>query len=278
MLLGEYAVLDGGPALVAAVDRGVWCEVSPADTVEIEVPGDARFVGPALAAVGAAPGRYTFGAWNPVDAPVKVGLGSSAAATVAAVLAGCPVDPGPAARFAIARDVHRAVQGSGSGIDVAASTFGGVSRFRSGVVRPEVLRGPAAVSPSVVFTGVSAATGPRVERYLGWTDRAGFVAEMTAAVDRFADDPIGAIRDGGRALRRMADAAGLAYWTDGIDVTVRLAERHGGAGKPSGAGGGDVVVAVLPDDHARAAFVREVAAAGLLHVPVAVAPAAHRTE
>ena len=46
VLIGEYAVLDGAPAWVAAVDRGVTCEVWEGEG--IEVPQDDRFVRAAL--------------------------------------------------------------------------------------------------------------------------------------------------------------------------------------------------------------------------------------
>jgi phosphomevalonate kinase len=266
VLLGEYAVLDGAPAIVAAVDRGVACDVERADALAIEVPrGDDRFVRAALLAAGAGPARYRFADWNPVDAPVKVGLGGSAAATVAAVLAADPGRPRDD-RFRLAREVHRQVQGSGSGIDVAASTYGGVSRFVDGVVTPL-----PPVSPTVVFSGTAAATGPRVERYLAWPGRAGFAARSAAAVDRFAADPVGALAEAGDLLRAMGEAAGLDYWTDPIDVLVAAAGRHGGAAKPSGAGGGDVVVALFADPEARASYERWAAEAGFLVVPVALA-------
>ena len=49
-LVGEYAVLDGAPAVVAAVDRGVRCEAWPGgEGLRIETPtGDDRFARPAL--------------------------------------------------------------------------------------------------------------------------------------------------------------------------------------------------------------------------------------
>ena len=51
VLLGEYAVLDGAPSIVAAVDRGVSCEASASPTLTIETPGgDDRFVRAAIEA------------------------------------------------------------------------------------------------------------------------------------------------------------------------------------------------------------------------------------
>jgi phosphomevalonate kinase len=278
VLLGEYAVLDGAPALVAAVDRGVRCDVSssPSDQRIVEAPGDTRFVAAALEAVQAPPARYTFSDASPVALPggAKPGLGGSAAATVAAVLAGhlAAGREVPAAdRLEQALAVHRAVQGSGSGVDVAASTLGGVVRYRAGGATAGC---PVGASLSVVYSGAPSATGPRVERYLAWPDRARFVAASDDAVQRWADDPVGALRQAGQALRAMAEAAAIPYWTPAIGAIVALAEAHGGAGKPSGAGGGDVVVALFHGDSAREAFEAEAAGAGHAVIRVSIAPGA----
>lgn len=273
VLLGEYAVVDGAPALVAAVDRGVRCEAWPDQDLIIETPGsNDTFVRPALRAAGAR-GRFVFSPWNPPEGTrEKVGLGSSAAATVAAIeaawaLAGREL---PAADvFPLARRVHHEVQGSGSGIDVAASTLGGLLRYRPD--QPESVQAPT-MELVVVWSGASAKTGPRVERYRAWSDRVAFVRESTVLVDAFSADPITAMRAARRLLERMAASAGLAYRTPALDRIADLAESHGGAGKPSGAGGGDIAVAALPDIDSRNAFVSACEAEGLTEVPVHICP------
>lgn len=258
VLVGEYAVLDGGGAVVAAVDRGVRCVVTPADTLEIVTPGDDRFVRAALR--GVTHGRFTFSDDNPVDLPGKPGFGGSAAAVVAAVVA---------ARLPSTRayEAHAEVQGSGSGVDVFASLNGGVRRFPDGVEVPC----PPLLA---VWSGASAATGPRVARYLAWPGRDAFVAESRAIVAAFAEDPVRASIDAYALLRAMAEDAGLAYDTPALARIAALARAHGGAAKPSGAGGGDVAVALLPDPDARDAFGAACAAEGLVPIPVTVAPGA----
>jgi phosphomevalonate kinase len=272
VVLGEYAVLDGAPALVAAVDHGVRCDVTPGPTLTIVTPdADDRFVRPALVAAQAAPSTYTFRAQPPREG-AKLGLGTSAAATVVAVLAGRAsrgeaVDP--ASLRALAARVHREVQGSGSGLDVAASCFGGLSLVAGDDVRsvhPPVL--------AVVDSGGAAATGPRVGRYLGWADRAAFVAASTALVDAFEADPVAAMRAAYEALVAMARAADLPYLTRAHERIVAIARECGGAAKPSGAGGGDIAVAVFPDPDARTFFLDRCTRAGLPPVPVRLAPGA----
>ena len=263
VIVGEYAVVDGGPALVLAIDRGVRCDVLRRDgPLRIETPdGDARFVRPALRDQ---PGHFVFGAWNPVDLPGKPGFGGSAAACVAAcVAAGRPVSDA----FAI----HHTVQGSGSGADVAAAAHGGMIRFERGEARPV-----PPVQPVVVYSGESARTGPRVQAYRAWADRRDFVRRSAELVDAFHDDPVRTLHEAGALLRAMAEAAELAYRTPGLDRIEALARAHGGAAKPSGAGGGDCAVALFNDPDAGAAFARACAAAGLPPIRVAPAPAARR--
>ncbi len=263
VLVGEYAVLDGGGAIVAAVNRGVSCTVTvPAHLgvgqlgiahQRIVTPGDDRFVRAALA--GAPVGTYTFADWNPVDlGGQKPGFGGSAAAVVAAVVAAGL----PAAR---AYAAHAEVQGSGSGVDVFASLLGGIRRF------PEADSQDVAL-PLAIWSGQSAQTGPRVEQYRRWAGHTAFVYASGALVAGFAADPVGATREAYALLRAMARDAGIAYDTPAHARIAALATDYGGAAKPSGAGGGDIAVAIVPDPEARARFAARVAAEGLWPIPV----------
>ncbi len=273
VLVGEYAVLLGAPAIVAAVDRGVACGVTPSPTLRIDTPGDDRFVRPALEAVDAPAAHYRFADAAPPLASGKAGLGGSAAATVVACLAGSVLGGeglGPDALRRVAHEVHHRVQGSGSGIDVAAATHGGVFRW-------DGARATAVSVPPIrlAYSGTSASTGPRVEQFRAWVDRApeaarAFVDATTALVDRFAEEPIVVLDEAAGLLRAMADDAGIAYWTPGIDALCRLARAHGGGAKPSGAGGGDVVVAMFPDDDAAQAWRRAAEEASYPVLPVAI--------
>lgn len=263
VVAGEYAVVDGGAAVVAAIDRGVRCTVEPGD--ELVTPGDDRFVRAALAAVQAPARRYVFEDAHPVDLADKPGFGGSAAATVAACAAGL------VARGASLDDlletalaVHHEVQGSGSGIDVRASVRGGATRWPEGttVELPPL---------SAVYSGRSARTGPRVRRYLAWAGREAFVRASDALVEALAEDPVAALEQLRELLVAMSRDAGVDYWTDEHAHIARLAREHGGAAKPSGAGGGDVAVAIVPDPDARAAFEAACAEADLPPIAVSLA-------
>ncbi len=270
-VIGEYAVLDGGDAIVAAVDRGVCCTIFEGEAIE-SPHGDTRFVAPALKAVSAPPRHYRFEAWNPLSFPHKVGLGSSAAACVAAVGAGrlargetpSPID------LITAMEVHREVQGSGSGRDVMASFYGGISRFS------EAHQEPLASLPiSVIHSGKPADTGPRVKAYLAVSKRQDFLRAASELVDAFEADPILALDEYGRLLEKQAEEAGFNYLTP-AHIRIRdLARQFGGSAKPSGAGGGDIAIALIPQEDKRAAFVDACTRESLLEVPAQLSQGLH---
>lgn len=271
VLIGEYAVLDGAPAIVAAVDRGVQCEVSPSPDLIIETPKDDRFARAALAAVDAPRARYRFSPWNPPSTATKAGLGGSAAATVCACLAGSPLLQ-PETLQAIAHQVHGAVQGSGSGVDIAAAVHGGFLRFEGGEVQAQT----PTVTPVVVYSGISASTGPRITQYLSLADRTDFVSTSRALVEAFGDAPLQATREACHLLDTLTAKAGIAYWTPGLRKIVDLAHACGGAAKPSGAGGGDCAVALFAHAEEALPFQRKCTEAGLIVIPTTIARGAHR--
>ena len=155
-LAGEYAVLDGAPALVAGIDLRLHAELTPAARSELvhrpsgarweaggPVPAELRFakagldVGARLCAEeGRAPGALRLVFENDfAQQGHKLGLGGSAAATVIGVRAACAAhgrEVTDAEVVALAAAAHWAEQGgSGSGGDVAACALGGVLRVRA---------------------------------------------------------------------------------------------------------------------------------------------------
>ncbi len=270
-LVGEYAALDSATAVVAAIDRGVRCRVRAGD--HLDTPdGDTRFVEAALRAVRAPTRQYLFEAWNPVDLPGKPGFGGSAAAVVAACVAGHVANLGRADEGSLedtAVEVHRQVQGGGSGLDVRSCFRGGVHRFARGAATP--IQCPEL---SVVWSGASAATGPRVAAYkaLPFKTRAPFTRRSDELTAAFPQHPVEVLEAARVLLVDLARQAGLVYETPALARIAELARDHGGAAKPSGAGGGDVAVAVIPDSEARLAFEARCDTEGFTPVPVRIAP------
>ena len=256
VLAGEYAVLDKAPAIVMAIDHGVGCRVTNGHGIHTPT-GDTRFVQTALL-TPAQSMHYDFFTWNPVEefGPNKPGFGGSAAACVASCVA---AGRNPEDAF----HIHHEVQGSGSGIDVAASIHGGLLRFQEGKTKTL----PPLVTPIIIWSGQSAQTGPRVQQYLSWSNRRSFVQESQMLVDAFVDDPIRVFSQLYRLLSYMEQEAKVPYLTESITNIISIAEDYGGAAKPSGAGGGDCVVALFSDDAQRAASQKNCPSPSLIAKP-----------
>ncbi|RMH45355.1 MAG: hypothetical protein D6689_00040 [Deltaproteobacteria bacterium] len=292
LVAGEYVVLDGAKAVVVAVTRRAVARLADEppslspflEAVRDAVDGDARDRAARVAVDTSAL----------CDASgTKLGLGSSAAATVAA--AALALGTGDPARVhPVAHRAHAAAQARrgarGSGADVAAAIYGGVLVVeRTGgdddplaVTRAELPPGVALVA---VWTGQPADTPDLVARVRALRDARPQVYDMLAARvsasasrliralgrDGSAADAITAIADGGEAIAALGGAAGVRLWTDAHTRLRSVARPFGAAVKPTGAGGGDIALVAAPADRAgdlRAAL----AAAGLPPMDLAIDP------
>jgi mevalonate kinase len=277
-LIGEYAVLQGHPAVVAAVDRRVTGRFVPGATPAT----------PLVAHVVESVRNYLLadGGTPPEGAPEldssalssnagKLGLGASAAVAAAAVgamleAAGCDIQYTRELAFALADSAHRAAQGGrGSGADVAAALYGGVVRYarRDGGAEVQPLALPAAVEVIVFSTGTPSSTIDHVRALEAYAERDPIVCrsrlvELGSLTEEFIS---GCANDDADRVMRMARYAtpqlaalgghiGLPIVTPALAEAAKLAEALGGAAKPSGAGGGDVGVAFLTDRGAAETF------------------------
>lgn len=277
MLAGEYAVLSGGRALVMAVDRCVVARPARGETAA--VPREVRATLEAAAREGVlrkTPVAMEFDA-SELYGPGghKLGLGSSAAAAVAALalataMEGVSLPQEEIGR--IARDGHREAQGGGSGVDVMTSALGGVVRFD-----PRETPWAQRVSWSdkvpwgVLWAGVSARTSEmlakveaqrgtdrwaKIERCIGSIDRQARMIEAAAARGD-AGAVLEAVRDHGRCMQELGTLADVAIVTDAMAQLAARIEPLGAAMKPSGAGGGDVVLVVANSQEALTAAIAQ---------------------
>ncbi|MDB2614265.1 mevalonate kinase [Chlamydiales bacterium] len=148
-LLGEYAVLHGYPAIACALDRRIHVQLVERldDTITIhgslgDYEGnlkDLPLLKPPYQFVLAAISQFKeeiatgFGLTIESDFSSTVGLGSSSAvsvATVSVLAKWLKKEYSLMELYQKAYDVVLAVQGKGSGIDVAASVFGGVIYYQ----------------------------------------------------------------------------------------------------------------------------------------------------
>jgi mevalonate kinase len=202
----------------------------------------------------------------------ELGLGSSAAVTIAAVVAlsglmdlGLSKDT----LFALGYEAVRSVQGVGSGFDLAASLYGGTLHFRRRCeVSQEVSRGLLRCPPDVASLGATPL--PLIVGYSGTkadtTSLVGRVAlrceRQPALIGEIFDGMARLVEQGRDALlaedwQRLGQAMSLSQsLLDALGVStpklaqlVSVAEEAGAYGaKLSGAGGGDCMVALASDE------------------------------
>lgn len=294
VISGEYAVLEGAPALVMAVNRRCtvrlstngtgWRFVSHGFEARAHHTKAELLSGPTLpsedpaalaqciftaARLEALPDHLSvmLDSSAAYDAGKKLGIGSSAAVCVA--LAGALVAlAGSGDSLAIAIAAHRAFQGGrGSGLDVATAHLGGLVRFEHGTgIRRHW---PAHVHHCFVFTGISTPTADQLAKYA----RARAVAAgvdatnvLCAAARAVAGAPdarfVRELRDYADALADFDRVMDLGIYSKPHRDVATLAASHGVVYKPCGAGGGDVGVCVAEDTDAVARFAEAVVNAG----------------
>lgn len=250
VLSGAYAVLEGAPAIVSAVDRYVTADSSRAAgyrTPEVE------------AAIGARPAPW-FDASELREGGEKLGLGSSAAILVASLAAIALEAHGPLDHEALSDIVleaalraHAEAQGGGSGIDVAASCRGGtlVAR-RTDTLELREVDLPGGLHLEVWAAGKPASTAELLSRVraLDAARYRALIAPQQLASERAvqaldAGDAaafVSALAAQCNALGRLGDAAGAPIVTSEVQKLAELAARERAAVLPSGAGGGDVAL------------------------------------
>lgn len=288
VISGAYSVLWGAPAIVCAVDRFAEADAErEADHVSLEMREAMSAPYPHIdASQLRAEGR-------------KLGLGSSAAILVAALASRYASDAALQAQlpqvFEHALFAHRRAQGGGSGVDVAASTFGGCLAVRL----PEALAPVAGPNAMGYLPEVRSLTLPRVEieiwanseaastsdfvrRFRAWAvqhpeaftpieQQLGAAARAAlAAVERHdARAFIQALREQHVGFVHLGDTVGLPICLPSVRTLATLAEAEQAAVLPAGAGGGDVTLFVGPAP-ASAALRQQARELGLEPLPIAV--------
>jgi phosphomevalonate kinase len=289
MVSGEYAVLEGAVAVVASVNVRAYARWSTAagggSPVQI---GDSP-QSPLIPREAVLTRKLAEEAFGPVHAELaidvnelrksgrKLGLGSSAAAAAAAagaVLASAGEDLGEVKVQRRVLDLalagHKAIAPEGSGADVAASSLGGFVRFRldgGQVAEAERMTWPAQVATRVIWTGKEARTSEFVRAVRAFEGRDpsayGSIRDtLHTQAARFADaiaradgsEIVAAAGLYGATMGALGRAAGVSILTSELQRIAELADNHGGAAKPSGAGGGDVAIAFFTNENDALSF------------------------
>jgi mevalonate kinase len=267
ILLGEHAVVYGHPALAAALRLGVTARGTPNPTAEWVLPEalspDARQVlGKAFSRAREVSGAPTMRLELTSDLPVAVGLGSSAAVSVACarmLLGATGKEAVPSEVLHLAQVMEQEFHGTPSGVDHSCSTEGGMIRFERpvGEVGSARLLSPRRpISVVVVISGPRTPTRTTVgslrERQGRWSER---YARLFREIGRVAEDGVRAVEEGD--LEALGDAmnvnhgllCALGLSSQTLDDRVHALRKEGALGaKLTGAGGdGGAVIALFRD-------------------------------
>lgn len=194
-----------------------------------------------------------------------------------------PEDPTAALIFKLAAISHVKTQGNGSGADVAASSYGGILHYSS--FQAEWLKAAFAAADTLTellkmdwtylsvkpiqipeniyicvgWTGKPASTGKLVDRILNLkktnlTLFEEFLATSAEAVQNILTGMetgnipllLEGVKRNRQALATVGQHAATPIETPLLGTLCDLAVQYGGAGKPSGAGGGDCGIAFMP--------------------------------
>lgn len=267
ILLGEHAVVYGYPALAGALSLGVTARGTPDRMPTLIAPSSLEprakeVLSRAFERASRMSGAPAMRLELTSDLPVAVGLGSSAAVSVACarVLLRASGKGDEVARvLELAREMELEFHGTPSGVDHSCSTRGGVIRFErpegdSGRVREVVIRRP--VSVVVALAGPRTPTRATVaslrERQARWPQRYSRLFEQIGEV---TDDGVAALEAGD--LEALGDAmnvnhgllAALGLSSQTLDERVHALRREGALGaKLTGAGGdGGAVIGLFAD-------------------------------
>lgn len=320
VLLGEYAVLEGAPALVLAVDRranvrlrtidgDAWEIASPTLGLHARIACNAdgvRWIGTSAAELDwvarllerCAHARR--GAAYRIDldsdafhvdaggARIKLGLGSSAALTVALLGALHAAGGLPAPTLVECIDAHRAIQhGAGSGVDIATSIAGGLSTFRldGATAQVKVAQLPEGLHWCCVYSGRPASTTALLATVAAWRARtpaacaqalgelatiSGRGIDALAAHD--ADAFLSCLHDYAHTLAAFGESAGADIASAEHRALGALAASCGCVYKSCGAGGGDVGVGFARSLEAAQDFAARASAAGFRVITLAGDP------
>ncbi len=335
VVLGEYAVLEGAPALAVAVTRRARVCLRSHGNGELRISAPALGIANLGATLGA-DGRLC---WLPGDSSAarlalveqvwaelaavdcvpaagqgceleldssgffsvaersrsKLGLGSSAALTVAlggalASFAGrAALLEDRAAWLLRLRRAHRRWQGeAGSGVDLAASLYGGFIRYQRPTADATAVVSvrswpPAGVHYCFVWSGEAVSTADSLRRLAEWRrsrpaayrartrELCALAQQADARADGSAGEFIALVAEYGAALARFTAAARLHAESPAQRALAQLAARSGAAYKPCGAGG-DIGLLVAETAECLEMLQRGIIAAGLQPVALAIDP------
>jgi phosphomevalonate kinase len=288
VLSGEYAVLNGAPAICMAVNRRavVTIETTADEHHVVVAPGhvdeprrflvrggvfgwlDSSDEFELLEHVWRASGiRRRGGLSLRLDTSAfldpmhgwKTGIGSSAALSVALAFALNELARSDGDPVTVAHEGHLGFQdGLGSGVDIATSVAGGLIEYRMKNRTVSGLPMPAGLECRLFWSGAPASTGKKLERLSSRgpqpsIDALVFSAERMASAweSGSSGEVLTRYSEYIKVLQEFSADHDLGVFDAGHDELTALAAAAGLVYKPCGAGGGDIGI-LLINDAARA--------------------------
>lgn len=262
MLLGEHAVVYGYPSLVTAVDQRLYVTIDKAqgmnDIIETPQVKNTSFVSETLSYFR---NKYhkndALSILTRCDFSPKLGFGSSSAVTVALLKALnllYELNLTNDEIFHCGYEIVLKVQGTGSGFDIAAATFGKTVYYVRGGKTLEMINVPSL--PLVVgYSGVKADTATLVRQVEKARDyNPEHIDSIFRAIEKLVISGRDALRNndyksfGSLMTENHSLLKRLNVSTPVLDNMVDGAVKAGAWGaKLSGAGGGDCMIALVSD-------------------------------
>ena len=294
LVFGEYAVMHGAPALVAALDRRAFARIrkrppSPQSAFAQKLSEAVFGKGPPFIELKS----EAFWSKN----GEKIGIGSSAAAVVALTQAMTrraqqPFPTYQAILQAIA--LHRSLQGeAGSGADIIAAAMGGLVLVEHCPYAPAITTIPTSLLPPccLLSTPVSAPTTDylqAVERVQHTPDYQCIIENMTDICQALAQY----LKTAAASLAQRCDATFIELLRASLPLLTALssvihkpiltrtfhelnpiAQACDVLLKTSGAGGGDILMVMADDNEKLTRFLKRIPnQSGLTPIPVQIPP------
>ena len=285
IVAGEYAVLDGAPAVCMAVNKRARVRISRTDDKQhaVTAPGfrsEPQYFStieevsselPLLAAVWQqSPPMVDHHLSIELDSQAfttansrKLGIGSSAAIAVALVATLNQIAGGKVDVVATAMQAHRQFQGgTGSGVDIACSAHGGVVEYRMDGSRIVNRSWPRGLHYALLWSGRSADTPAQIAKLhaLGASASRSKLSSAAANVAMVWKESNAAIilaelDEYTSALRQFDSDHDLGIFGAGHAELADAATSGSVVYKPCGAGGGDLGIALATSESALDDFV-----------------------
>ena len=307
VIAGEYAVLDGAPAICMAVNRRAHVSITASNNEHHSVlaPGFSESEGRFTAAgnqidwlAGGEEFSLLEAVWTEaaptvseyltivldsndfvdVATSTKLGIGSSAALTVALTAAFKTITESDINVLGAATDAHRRFQlGSGSGVDIACSFAGGIIEYHLDEERTRSLAWPDGLAFALLWSGVATNTDQKLQQ-LARTEAGQARADLAIASARVAacwsngntGELLQQLRVYTEALRKFDVDHRLGIFDAGHAELADTAASAGLVYKPCGAGGGDLGIVIADDAADISTFVDTAKASKFRHLDMAI--------